>query len=814
MATVTVRPSASKECTLCWQCHWQLLEALSEKEFRADRRYGEDEGFWRVPIAVGKCVGCEACVDVGTWVGEKILALCGTRHSKVFDICLTAQQMAEATTCAPVGAVTGAKEPTHNGNVQLCNMRANSITKGDIGRDTLYKQAVFEVWPYLTTLMTSSDANHVPVEDRGVTCCGGRQSTIRCREYVYVKRRRRVCDEPPVDPSGPTADEQIHGGTMPGSGPGGDLPNVKYVADAHHEGVVEHADVLAVKFAPTTADRKFYANTPENIKQAVKGRITDVYQPFELTSTERDELTAITDSLCDDIRKSDSIERIASWLLFGNIKSTKWTLSRAEMALNVLMWRLNPEYEFKAAIKLEPMPNGKDPRMLIADGDSGAVMSALSVGVLERYYCKYHKHRTIKGKPKADRMAEICKEAFERQHSGEAYEAFMMENDGSAWDACCRSILRDLTENKIIAAVVDKLWHFFVPYNWFQPARKAADTKKQFKVAVATNKVSVVQYTKSMQYTQDDLAKVICKKAVHIRFDAIRRSGDRGTSILNFIINLICWSWVLCGPEGPKMAAPNTKVVVDVFGSRRRLKIWLEGDDSLLWLTGALFSQAQIDFLTDRWKKLGHRPKLFLRTVGDVAEFCGWKIYVTKYGLDETTATPDVPRMLKNLGYSTAKEAVQAAQRNDVEGFGRVVAPALVARAGSIAPRCPTVARWLMNLAYGMCKEYQLTDAQFSRDDMFRLGADDMNELLPEWWKDDDPAKLCACKYESFLGKVSTDISNAVASGQITVEADLAIKHGWVNTAKEWFEFAHALNMVNTGTPDELFRSIVPPGMM
>lgn len=722
--------------------------------------------------------------------------------------------MADSTTCAPVGAVTGAKEPTHNGNVQLCNMRANSITKGDIGRDTLYKQAVFEVWPYLTTLMTSNDANHVPVEYRGVTCCCGRQSTLRRREFVYVKRRRRVCDEAPPAEPGPTADEQIHGGTLPGCGPGGNLPNVRYIADANHEGVVEDADVLAVKFAPTTSDRKFYANTPENIRAAVEGRIDSVYQPFELTSVERDELVAITDDICEEIKNSDAILKIAQWLLFGDLKSQKWTLSRQEMTLNVLMWRLNPEYEFKAAIKLEPMPNGKPPRMLIADGDTGAVMSALTIGVLERYFCKYHKHRTIKGKPKADRMMEICNEAFERQHSGEAWEAFMMENDGSAWDACCRNILRDLTENKIIDTVVDKLWHFFVPYNWFQSARKAADTKEQFKVSVATNKVRVERYTKSMKYTQDDLARVICKKAVNIRFDAIRRSGDRGTSILNFIINLICWSWVLCGPEGPKMARSNTKVITDVFGTRRRMKIWLEGDDSLLWLTGALFSQAQMDFMAERWRRLGHRPKLFMRVNGDVAEFCGWKICVNKYGLDGSTAVPDVPRMFKNFGYSTAKEAVLAAQRNDVECFGRVIAPALIARAGSIASRTPTIAKWLMTLAYGMSKEYNLHDAQFSRDDMYRLGADDMTELLPEWWKDDDPAKLCAQKYESFLGKVSTDISNAVACGQITVESELAVRHGWVNTFTEWFEFAHALNMVDTSTSDELFRSIVPPGMM
>ena len=46
--------------------------------------------------------------------------------------------------------------------------------------------------------------------------------------------------------------------------------------------------------------------------------------------------------------------------------------------------------------------------------------------------------QTIKGKPKSVRMGEICKEAFQPTHGGSAragLDAFMMENDGSVWDA-------------------------------------------------------------------------------------------------------------------------------------------------------------------------------------------------------------------------------------------------------------------------------------------------------------------------------------------------------------------------------------------
>jgi hypothetical protein len=740
-----------------------------------------------------------------------VYRFCGFDPTLYTTICLTSEQMAEAATAAPVGAVTGAKDVVQNGNIQLCNMRAHSIVGGKIRHDTLYQQAVFELWPYIAALLTSGEANRPTIDF--TPCCGGRCAVLKGRKYVQVRRNKKTSPPPLEDKP---VEEQIYGPQVDSG-----IKHVKFLGSDGDTTMPTKENVLAAKFCPTTADRVFHANTPEKVKEAVKGRVEDVYVPFDLTDEQREELTDVTDALCDELRNSDSVEKIASWLLFGDIKSKKWTLARAEIALNCLMWRLNPDYEFKAAIKLEPMPKGKAPRMLIADGDAGAVMSALTIGVLERYFCKYHKHRTIKGKPKATRMLEICREAFEMKgsvggtgSSPEAYEAFMMENDGSAWDACCRIILRDLVENKIIDVVYDKLWKFFVPYNWFQSARKKADTKREYSVKVDTKKVRVEQWPKGSKYSQEELARVLCRKSVTIRFDAIRRSGDRGTSILNFIENLVCWCWVLAGVAGSALVKPNSKVVIDIFGVKRRVKKWLEGDDSLLWLTGRHFTTAELEHLAERWTKLGHRPKLFLRRDGDIAEFCGWKICVNKYGLDVETALPDVPRMLKNLGYTTAKEAISAAFDGDKEMFGRVVGPALIARAGSIAQRAPTIARWLVRLSQLLKERSDYTDDTFTREDIFRMGTDDMVELLPEWWKNDDPEILLSRRYESFLDHVLREISNSVASNGCTDEATLAVKHGWVRTTDEWFRFVQALEVCSLDTTDELFRSIVPKGMM
>jgi hypothetical protein len=695
-------------------------------------------------------------------------------------------------------------------------MRANNIVGDGIRKDTLYKQAVFEVWPYITALLASPTAD-MATFNGGWICCGGRTAVLRSRQY-YINRdyvdaaMAGTLPTPTSAPEslGPTVDEQIFGPAIASS-----IQDVKLVTDPDSSGGVPTADdALAVKFCPTTVDRVFHANTPAKVAEAIDMRVTQKYVEFDMNDQERSELQDITNALCEEIKESKSIEKIASWILFGDIKSKKWTLSRAEMALNCLMWRLLPEYEFTAAIKLEPMPQGKAPRMLIADGDAGAVMSALTIGVLERYLCKYHKHKTIKGMPKARRMKEICEEAFEMKDAAEAHEAFMLENDGSAWDTCCSLILRNLTENSVLDVIFDKLEHFFTPYNWYRAQRKKADRREEHKLNVKTNKVKLDRLPKGAAFTQAEAAKIMFRKNFKITIASIRRSGDRGTSILNFIVNLICWAWVLSGPGGRGMVGPNGKVVTDVFGTKRRFRIWLEGDDSLLWLTGRKLLPSEMQILEARWTKLGHRPKLFLRVAGDIAEFCGWKICVNKYGLDGATAVPDVPRLLKNAGYSTAKEAVSAAISGDEAVFGRVVGPALFARAGSIAEKAPSIARWLVRMSQELGMKMNISDSFFSRDDVFKMGTDDLTEILPEFWKDDNPEKILNVRYETFADGVLREISNSVASGGLSSEATLAVRHGWVKTASEWYTFVSCLEAVNAGTSDADFRSIVPPGMM
>ena len=75
----------------------------------------------------------------------------------------------------------------------------------------------------------------------------------------------------------------------------------------------------------------------------------------------------------------------------------------------------------------------------------------------------------------------------------------------------------------------------------------------------------------------------------------------------------------------------------DIFGAKGRFKFGFEGDDSCLWLIGRQLTPAELEVLESRWAFLGHRPKLFMRKNGDVAEFCGWKIVVGYRSASDTT---------------------------------------------------------------------------------------------------------------------------------------------------------------------------------
>jgi len=838
----------------------------------AEKRYGVpnskdqfERSYVVTEIEVDLCQGCSP--PFWDQIGENVMAMCGADVAHRYRIAWTNEQYAELVTCAPVAAVASAPDKVQNANLQLTNMRDNAIkTKDGTVMDPVYRFGIHIVWPYVAALLTSGQAN----KTSSLVCCASRAVTnqgfrrCRLRKVQHIKllpagdaglepikkeipalgltltkdrlREVIVALNPKDGPDELKKKvEKFWSGEEPEPARPGDRPVEKclghqYIYDAgadEHKSMTED-DILAVKYGPTTVDKAFFANTPANIHEAVEERINKKQTSLEMTTEERDELQAITQQFIEEMRGVDNkeagtflggreanlIKNIATSVLFEDIAPKKWSPARTEQALQNLMMKYNPKYEFKCSVKLEPMPAGKPPRMIIADQDAGAVMSALIIGVLERYICKRRGKQTIKGKAKDVRMMEICEETQKPVGGAHKHPAFLLENDGSAWDTCCKDVLRALTENLIMDYLFDQLSFLITPYSHFNAPRKAANEAKKLTLQMGANKLKVELWTKlpDKWFDQSEIYLSIFKKNVKIQIEAIRRSGDKGTSILNWIINMISWFWVLCGKRGAEFFRENAKVLIDIFGEKRHFHIWCEGDDSLLWLTNYAFTFVQGDELERRWKQLGHRPKLFLRTDGDEAEFCGWKMVVDKYGLVPRSAMPDVPRLLQNCFYTTAREAIDAAKSGDELRFARLVAPAVVARASSIAERAPSIASWLLRYVAEL-GDGKLRAECFTADDIYRMGRDDlMQDLLPERWKGDDQQKLLDSvrKYGDFIDNVQEAISNSIASGGLAREAELAVEHKWVQTEREWTEIVTKLGLVVPGVKESLFREIFP----
>ena len=310
--------------------------------------------------------------------------------------------------------------------------------------------------------------------------------------------------------------------------------------------------VLAAQFGPTLCDMLLYENNRANIDKAINERIDEKFQPMDMTDEDRAELSSIAQALISDIRRNGGylIRKICSYKLFGDYRSKKWSIARAELAINALIAEWLPGYKFSASVKLEPQPAGKPPRMIIADGDSGAIMGVLVIGCLEAWIASAHKHRTIKGENKANRMLSICQSTrrvcsrLRAPASGasrpvvgpgprpthppglptEPVRAFMLENDGSAWDTCCSLGLRNLVENPILDAVFELLHDFVVPINHHYGARKTANTKKKYALNVQSSHVEILAGSSTAKtLSAEDQAKIVMKRRMQVFIAAIRR---------------------------------------------------------------------------------------------------------------------------------------------------------------------------------------------------------------------------------------------------------------------------------------------------
>lgn len=207
----------------------------------------------------------------------------------------------------------------------------------------------------------------------------------------------------------------------------------------------------------------------------------------------------------------------------------------------------------------------------------------------------------------------------------------VVEGDGKAWDARCSAEVRGVTENPIIEHVTARLMETcIIPASWLAEHERAckATTLKLF------------MKTKRQTYRP--------------KIDAIRRSGHRGTSILNWLVNFILWhSSVFQHPAC--FANPKCLNGLDVEGKQRWFHAFFEGDDSIVGtdeLPATLIAK-----IGSFWTRCGFEMELVFGA--STAKFTGYT-----FGVDEKGLTGDhIPtpcRGIRNSGVSTSRVAIES----------------------------------------------------------------------------------------------------------------------------------------------------------
>lgn len=398
----------------------------------------------------------------------------------------------------------------------------------------------------------------------------------------------------------------------------------------------------AIRIADVPGDVEVQANCIQNLRHAYRKRFVEKTRPVTATKDDKERLQACANYIKDEIITEDAIFNALGVLTdLRAMKSKKWSPERFEKGITNLLAKVDPKITFKMAIKNEVAPvAGKAPRFLIADGDPGQIMALAAVGILEHILFHAYEKMSIKHCEKGKAIDRIVKEL--QRHGGPP--VMLVEGDGSAWDTTCSLAVRAICENDILAKISKILTRVgFAPQAWLDAHEKAGASK--------TTSVSAQ-------------AKGLSKSFHRAFFDAItsiRRSGHRGTSVLNYLVNITLWASAL--GEGTAFLDPTKfKYKCRYTGEVRRRFMACEGDDSILRLELALAAHmAEVEAYWERW---GFNMKIFQRN-GTVAEFCGWHLDTVADGGTTGEACPDVARAFAKLGWSASPSLVAAMRCNN-----------------------------------------------------------------------------------------------------------------------------------------------------
>ena len=465
------------------------------------------------------------------------------------------------------------------------------------------------------------------------------------------------------------------------------------VLAASSAGPLHGCQFRAVRTGPIGPVVQVWCDDIQTFDLAVDERYTKphVGVHVKFTHMDRRKIGAVNQYLMANIFTRDAVKRWAEDK--PDVKSRaakKWNVDRIDRAARDAAVKGMPAASGSVKCEVLVLRPGKDrrPRPIVADGDLGAICAADACGAIEGCLFAHgaYEDASIKHVDKAKAMDRVAEKL--RLSEG----AVINEQDGSAWDGCCGAEVRDACENVIMR-------HILCELVCAQNAGSVDDTLNSAHYRRCATKVLQVRYNK------------VEGPGERREFPAIRRTGHKGTSVLNYLINLVLTACAI---------ARNPEEAVALVASWREntgnVRAFFEGDDGIFcgpskWWT----AQREREFL-DFWTRAGFIMKIVTSREGSLAaEFCGWKFGTDKYGIMEEERSPDIKRCLGHASWQHGPELMAAYRAGDMQKVRSLAAGCYISYARLFAGRCTPLTNYFLLLAETLSDEAEFSEDQLRR---------------------------------------------------------------------------------------------------
>lgn len=486
---------------------------------------------------------------------------------------------------------------------------------------------------------------------------------------------------PLVSGEGVEVSHVVHGGH------GLELTNTSY-----GDSPEERDDRTAARcIGPILGPAVTHGHTEKSLDEAKDKRIDKKRREPKLLHADRTQITCVVDAIKRCVFTREFMDRFCEENpTIEHLASKKWSFARLELAggqAHIPGVRPDFEASIKTNETLDAAEKVKPPRIIIADGDVGQYIHLLPCALLEAGLFEYFKHHNIKHLAKMDAMAKV---QSRMNFTAKDDRHIVFAGDGSAWDTTINEEIQSLIDIPILQHICDYLVNSKHPgfsQEWGTYVLKPRAAKK----------LSV-----RFRVRHEVIRRILPQ---------MRRSGDRGTSVLNWLVNFTMWHAIMLDNPAEVVERPGRtkfKLRNKVSGN---LVSCFEGDDSLLCTDVPIDAsfRAHIDRM---WSRAGFDMKLEITESG-VLTFVGYDLLVNK-GIKGYC--PELRRALVSSAWTCA--------RVDEGDIPRLAYEKFLSRALEFSSANPYAAAYF----YACAKHYDKFEGAFTTDASFAVGERDIGE--------------------------------------------------------------------------------------